>query len=533
MIINKLSLKKYGKFENKEFNFAPGINIFYGKNETGKSTIATALKTFFYTELTGKQGFKKNYVPLSSDKGVYDVDFSTDDKSEFKSLVTLGKSNSKTLIKTISLSTGEELKCDSSKLGEHFFKLSEEMFDSVCYIKDLSSYDNLITYKNDVHDGLSKMGDKLIDIDLSEVLGKIKAELLEYKRPSSTGKIFPIEKRLEEIEKKLSDIEDIKESLEGIRDELALLKEEEKSLCDELSDLIKKEEHLKKFEEYQNAKFQLEIREKIKKDEELLEASKIDFTPLSEDELNILKGYEGSNKKEKNSLPSVISGIVALAIGICLLFIKPVFGLISLISIFPFLNFLKIKKGEIKVHSTPVKNINPKAAIKNGFALLTEERRATGIFGGLSIKFNSVISNLKNYSKAGILKNKKMNEDTAWVIKSMNVKTPDMKTHIKTLSGGNQQKVILGRWLLTDPEILMLDEPTRGIDVGAKYEIYQLILNLAKKGKAVMMVSSEMPELLGICDRILVMSNGRVAGILDNNEDISQEKIMTLASKYI
>ena len=101
------------------------------------------------------------------------------------------------------------------------------------------------------------------------------------------------------------------------------------------------------------------------------------------------------------------------------------------------------------------------------------------------------------------------------------------------MSGGNQQKVILGRWLLTDPEILMLDEPTRGIDVGAKYEIYQLIINLANKDKAVMMVSSEMPELLGICDRILVMSNGRLAGILDNDENISQEKILALASKYI
>jgi len=193
----------------------------------------------------------------------------------------------------------------------------------------------------------------------------------------------------------------------------------------------------------------------------------------------------------------------------------------------------KIKSGEIKVHSKKVNNSSPKQAISNGFALLTEERRSTGIFGGLSIKFNSVISNIKKYSNLGILNDRRMTEDTDWVIKSMNVKTPNQKTHIKTLSGGNQQKVILGRWLLTDPEILMLDEPTRGIDVGAKYEIYQLIINLANKDKAVMMVSSEMPELLGICDRILVMSNGRLAGILDNDENISQEKILALASKYI
>ena len=193
----------------------------------------------------------------------------------------------------------------------------------------------------------------------------------------------------------------------------------------------------------------------------------------------------------------------------------------------------RIKKGTIKLHSRYVENKSPRHAISNGFALLTEERRATGIFGGLNIKFNSVISNLKKYSRFGFLNENEMTGDTEWVINSMNVKTPGQKTKIKTLSGGNQQKVILGRWLLTNPEILMLDEPTRGIDVGAKYEIYQLILNLANKDKAVIMVSSEMTELLGICDRIMVMSNGRCAGILLNNEAINQEEILRLASKYI
>ena len=125
-----------------------------------------------------------------------------------------------------------------------------------------------------------------------------------------------------------------------------------------------------------------------------------------------------------------------------------------------------------------------------------------------------------------------MVEDTKWVIDSMRVKTPNQKAQIKNLSGGNQRKVIIGRWLLTNPEILLLDEPTRGIDVGAKYEIYQLIIDLAKKEKRVIVVSSEMPELLGICDRILVMSNGRVAGIEDTNK-LDQEKIMELAAKYI
>ena len=188
-------------------------------------------------------------------------------------------------------------------------------------------------------------------------------------------------------------------------------------------------------------------------------------------------------------------------------------------------------EGDIKLHGKAVDK-DSRIAIKNGFALLTEERRANGIFGGLDIKFNSIIANIDNYSKFGVLNDKKMNEDTKWTIDSMRVKTPGQKTLIKTLSGGNQQKVIIGRWLLTKPEVLLLDEPTRGIDVGAKYEIYQLIIDLANKGKGVIVVSSEMPELLGICDRILVMSNGRLAGE-GKPEDLTQEKIMALAAKYI
>ena len=188
--------------------------------------------------------------------------------------------------------------------------------------------------------------------------------------------------------------------------------------------------------------------------------------------------------------------------------------------------------GEVKLHGNLVNNLTSRQAIKNGFALLTEERRATGIFGQLDIKFNTMIANIDGYSKFGVLDNKKITEDTKWTIDSMKVKTPSQKTAIRTLSGGNQQKVIIGRWLLTKPEILLLDEPTRGIDVGAKYEIYQLIIDLANKGKGVIVVSSEMPELIGICDRILVMSNGRVAGV-DDTDKLSQEDIMTLAAKYI
>ncbi len=188
--------------------------------------------------------------------------------------------------------------------------------------------------------------------------------------------------------------------------------------------------------------------------------------------------------------------------------------------------------GEIFLHGERIKTNSPREAKRHGFALLTEERRATGIFKILDIKDNATISNLKNYLSSNIfLNDSKMKKDTDWVIQSMRVKTPSQKTKIGVLSGGNQQKVILGRWLLTNPEVLLLDEPTRGIDVGAKYEIYQLIIDLAKQGKAVIMVSSEMPELLGVCDRILVMSGGRLAGEVDAT-NTTQEEIMTYAAKF-
>lgn len=191
------------------------------------------------------------------------------------------------------------------------------------------------------------------------------------------------------------------------------------------------------------------------------------------------------------------------------------------------------KSGTIKLDGKVVRNRNARESIKNGFALLTEERRATGIFGILSIRENTVISSLKKHKKLGVyLSDRSMKKDTQWSIDAMHTKTPTQETKIRSLSGGNQQKVILGRWLLTEPEVLLLDEPTRGIDVGAKYEIYQLILDLANKGKVVIVVSSEMPELLGICDRILVMSGGRLAGEVDAKET-TQEEIMTYAAKYV
>ncbi|MBR2343311.1 MAG: sugar ABC transporter ATP-binding protein [Clostridia bacterium] len=191
----------------------------------------------------------------------------------------------------------------------------------------------------------------------------------------------------------------------------------------------------------------------------------------------------------------------------------------------------KRRGGRIFLSGREVMNRTPAEAKKNGFALLTEERRADGIFGIRDIRDNITISSLKKYGKRIILDERQMSRDTKEYMKAIKIKAPTERTKISTLSGGNQQKVILARWLLTDPRVLLLDEPTRGIDVGAKHEIYLLINRLAESGRGVIVVSSEMPELLGISDRIIVMSGGRVAGELLASE-ATQEKIMELAAKY-
>jgi methyl-galactoside transport system ATP-binding protein len=191
------------------------------------------------------------------------------------------------------------------------------------------------------------------------------------------------------------------------------------------------------------------------------------------------------------------------------------------------------ESGELILNGKPIKNDNTIQAIKNGFALITEERRVTGIYPVADITFNSTIANIRSYKGVtGLLDNKKMEIDTAIQIEKMSIKTPSQKEVIRSLSGGNQQKVIIGRWLLLNPDILLMDEPTRGIDVGAKYEIYQLMLDLVSQGKSIIMVSSEMPELLGITDRIGVMSNGRLAGIVDTKAT-NQEELFKMATKHL
>lgn len=182
--------------------------------------------------------------------------------------------------------------------------------------------------------------------------------------------------------------------------------------------------------------------------------------------------------------------------------------------------------GTVILKGKPVTIRNSQDAIKQGMALLTEERRRNGIFPVLNIRFNMTIANIRKYQNSMCLLNKKkMKEDCNDYIEKIQIKTPSDMQQIQFLSGGNQQKVLVGRWLLTDPDIIFLDEPTRGIDVGAKSEIHKLISMLAKMGKAVVMVSSELPEIMGMSDRIIVMREGKMTGILENDK-LSQECLM-------
>lgn len=193
----------------------------------------------------------------------------------------------------------------------------------------------------------------------------------------------------------------------------------------------------------------------------------------------------------------------------------------------------KIKSGTIYINGKEVVINNPSEAIKNKLALVTEERRATGIFDVLSIKDNTLVTTYNDLRKYYFVVDDKLGRViTKESIENLKIKTPDEKTQIRNLSGGNQQKVIFARWLLSSPDILILDEPTRGIDVGAKFEIYNIIIDLAQKGKSIILITSEMSELLGMSDRILVMCEGRNSGVLNKNE-ANQEKIMELATKYM
>ncbi|HET9522564.1 MAG TPA: sugar ABC transporter ATP-binding protein [Candidatus Limnocylindrales bacterium] len=189
----------------------------------------------------------------------------------------------------------------------------------------------------------------------------------------------------------------------------------------------------------------------------------------------------------------------------------------------------KVDGGEITIHGKKVRINEPADAIAAGLGMLTEDRKQTGIMGVLSVRDNITIAALPRFSPRGILRKKQMNLEAQAQREALSIKTPSLAQLVRLLSGGNQQKVLVSRWLLTSPDILMIDEPTRGIDVGAKAEIHRLMCRLAAEGKAILMVSSELPEILGMSDRVLVMHDGRITGEFSRAE-ATQEKIMQAAT---
>ena len=184
-------------------------------------------------------------------------------------------------------------------------------------------------------------------------------------------------------------------------------------------------------------------------------------------------------------------------------------------------------EGEIFVKGKKVTVRSEEDAIKNGIALATEDRKSTGLFLGLPIRNNISMAWLKFLTKFGFVNTRSEKIKTAEMSEKLKVKASSDTVEVGTLSGGNQQKVVLAKWLLTDPDILILDEPTRGIDIGAKAEIYKIMEDLTRQGKSIIMVSSEMPEILGMSDRVVVIADGRNKGVLERPE-ISQVSIMNL-----
>lgn len=191
-----------------------------------------------------------------------------------------------------------------------------------------------------------------------------------------------------------------------------------------------------------------------------------------------------------------------------------------------------VATGEVIYNGRSLFFKSPQDAMKAHFAFVTEERKVNGMFAKGSLIYNTCVCNLRKYMKYGALSNKKMKDATVKELNLMNTKYSDEVDLITSLSGGNQQKVIIGKWLERTPDVLLLDEPTRGIDIGAKYEIYLLINKMAKEGKTIIVVSSEMPEILGITNRIAVMSNYRVSGVVNTNET-NQEELLRLSAMYL
>ena len=188
-----------------------------------------------------------------------------------------------------------------------------------------------------------------------------------------------------------------------------------------------------------------------------------------------------------------------------------------------------LESGEVYLHGKKVEIRSPSDAVKHGIGYLSEDRKAFGLATGLSVRENTVMAYLEKFTRGLFVNDRQVDKTTSQYVDQIGIKTPSNRQLIKNLSGGNQQKVVIAKWLVRDCQVLIFDEPTRGIDVGAKSEIYKLMNQLAAQGKSIIMISSELPELLRMSDRILVMSEGRAAGELDISE-ATQTAIMHYAT---
>jgi inositol transport system ATP-binding protein len=190
---------------------------------------------------------------------------------------------------------------------------------------------------------------------------------------------------------------------------------------------------------------------------------------------------------------------------------------------------VRTQSGAIRINGKTVGIKSPKDAIAAGMALLTEDRKLTGLYINATVRENMFIANIHSYLWGPFIRFRKIEKDCEKMRQTMRIKTPSLLETIKNLSGGNQQKVLISRWLLTDPDLLILDEPTRGIDVGAKSEVYRLMTEFVRSGRSIIMISSELPEVLGMSDRIMVMHEGDKIGELTRSE-ATQEKILQMAT---
>ncbi|MEC2224068.1 MULTISPECIES: sugar ABC transporter ATP-binding protein [Heyndrickxia] len=194
----------------------------------------------------------------------------------------------------------------------------------------------------------------------------------------------------------------------------------------------------------------------------------------------------------------------------------------------------RLDSGEIFIKGQKVQINSPEDAVNHGIGYLSEDRKQFGLMVDMDVKTNIVMASMKDFQRPlGWINAPKMKQQSEKMVQRLRIKTPSIKQTVKNLSGGNQQKVIIGKWLTRDTDIFIFDEPTRGIDIGAKDEIYRLLDELAQQGKSIMMISSELPEILRLSHRIIVMCEGRITGKLENDKNATQESIMALATKRI